>query len=127
MRAPGDLRSSSLPPRRPAWIAPLDPMRVISSCSPVRTFPQESRRVSPRTCKPGRHYAEPSILQLHDPADKPAVPRRRSHDLGRLHDLLLAHFDAIRCAGMAFTKILPFVGFLFPLLGIRWVLRGRGA
>jgi hypothetical protein len=45
----------------------------------------------------------------------------------RLFAISRAHFDAIHYAGMAFTKIMLFVGFLFPLLGIRWVLRGRDA
>ncbi len=34
-------------------------------------------------------------------------------------------FDAIHYAGMAFTKILLFVVFLFPYLAVRWTLRRR--
>ncbi len=34
-------------------------------------------------------------------------------------------FDAIHYAGMAFTKIMLFVVFLFPYLATRWVLRKR--
>jgi len=34
-------------------------------------------------------------------------------------------FDAIHYAGMAFTKIMLFVVFLFPYLATRWALRKR--
>ena len=38
-----------------------------------------------------------------------------------------SQFDAIHYAGMAFTKIVLVVGFFFPYLAIRWVLRKRRA
>jgi hypothetical protein len=45
---------------------------------------------------------------------------------GAMFKISRAQFDAIHCAGMAFTKILLFVVFLFPYLAIRWTLRTRG-
>jgi hypothetical protein len=44
---------------------------------------------------------------------------------GAFFKISRAHFDAIHYAGMAFTKIILFVGFLFPYLAIRGVLRTR--
>jgi hypothetical protein len=45
---------------------------------------------------------------------------------GALFKISRAQFDAIHYAGMAFTKILIFVLFLFPYVAIRWTLRKRG-